>query len=80
MLACTGFVTGFSAVFVLLGVGAVSLGRVVRTWSVEVFGFQLGFASAARSSSGARRFTRIFDSKSSPADQPRYSWLGRAKQ
>ncbi len=43
MLACTGFVTGFSAVFVLLGIGAVSLGRVVRTWSIEVFGMEVGF-------------------------------------
>ena len=44
MLACAGFVTGFSAVFVLLGIGAVSLGRVVRTWRIDVFGFELGFA------------------------------------
>jgi len=43
MLACLGFVGGFSTVFVLLGVGAVSLGRVVRTWEVEVFGFGIGF-------------------------------------
>ena len=43
MLACTGFVAGFSAVFVLLGVGAVSLGRVVRTWQVEIFGLEFGF-------------------------------------
>lgn len=44
MLACSGFVLGFSSVFVLLGIGAVSLGRVVRTWRLEVFGFQLGFS------------------------------------
>jgi len=43
MRACTGFVAGFSVVFVLLGVGAVSLGRVVRTWHVEVLGFEFGF-------------------------------------
>jgi cytochrome c-type biogenesis protein len=43
MLACTGFVSGFSVVFVLLGIGAVSLGRVVRTWQLDLFGFQLGF-------------------------------------
>ncbi len=44
MLACAGFVAGFSVVFVLLGIGAVSLGRVVRTWSIEIFGLQVGFA------------------------------------
>ena len=29
-------------------------------------------------SSGASVFTRIRDSKSSPAEKPRYSWVGRA--
>lgn len=43
MRACAGFVSGFSAVFVLLGVGAVGLGRVVRTWKLDAFGFSLGF-------------------------------------
>jgi len=43
MRACAGFILGFSAVFVALGVGAVSLGRAVRTWSVEVFGLEFGF-------------------------------------
>jgi cytochrome c-type biogenesis protein len=43
MRACVGFVCGFSLVFVALGVGAVSLGRVVRTWNVELFGFEVGF-------------------------------------
>ena len=32
MRACLGFVSGFSIVFVLLGVGAVAVGRVVRAW------------------------------------------------
>jgi cytochrome c-type biogenesis protein len=43
MLACTGFVAGFSVIFVLLGVGAVSLGQVVRTWRLEFFGLEIGF-------------------------------------
>jgi cytochrome c-type biogenesis protein len=43
MRACVGFVGGFSLIFVLLGVGAVSLGRVVRTWHMEVFGLGIGF-------------------------------------
>jgi cytochrome c-type biogenesis protein len=43
MGACAGFVGGFSVVFVLLGIGAVSLGRVVRTWEIEVFGVGIGF-------------------------------------
>jgi len=43
MTACLGFVSGFSLVFVLLGVGAVSLGRVVRTWEMQIFGLSIGF-------------------------------------
>lgn len=43
MLACLGFVAGFSLVFIVLGLGAVSLGRVVKTWDVEVFGLEIGF-------------------------------------
>ena len=44
MRACLGFILGFSTVFIALGVGAVSFGRVVRTWSVEAFGLEFGFA------------------------------------
>jgi cytochrome c-type biogenesis protein len=43
MRACAGFVLGFSLVFIALGVGAVSIGRAVRSWGVEVFGVQIGF-------------------------------------
>jgi cytochrome c-type biogenesis protein len=42
MRACIGFCLGFSIVFVLLGVGAVSFGRVVRTWNVDVLGLSVG--------------------------------------
>jgi len=44
MRSCLAFVLGFSSVFVALGIGAVSVGHVVRTWSVSVMGFEFGFA------------------------------------
>jgi cytochrome c-type biogenesis protein len=47
MLACLGFVMGFSAVFVLLGVGAFAAGQVVRTWEVHVFGLRIGAGQVA---------------------------------
>ena len=47
MRACFGFVTGFSAVFVMMGVGAVAVGRVVRSWRAEVFGLEFGAAQIA---------------------------------
>ena len=43
MLSCLGFVAGFSLVFIVLGVSAVSIGQVVRTWDVNVFGVGIGF-------------------------------------
>lgn len=47
MRACIGFVTGFSAVFVLLGVGAVAAGHVLRTWRVSLFGLEFGVSEIA---------------------------------
>jgi len=47
MRACFGFVSGFSAVFVMMGVGAVALGRVVRSWRAEFFGLEFGVAQIA---------------------------------
>jgi cytochrome c-type biogenesis protein len=47
MRGCFGFVAGFSAVFVLLGVGAVAAGHVVRTWQVDVFGVEIGVSQIA---------------------------------
>ena len=44
MTACAGFVTGFSAVFILMGVGAVAAGHWVRTWRFEVAGIEFGIA------------------------------------
>jgi cytochrome c-type biogenesis protein len=44
MLACVGFISGFSLVFIVLGVSAVSIGQVLRTWDVGVFGIEIGFA------------------------------------
>ena len=43
MRACIGFVLGFSVVFIVLGVGAVSFGRAVRGWSIGLFGMEFGF-------------------------------------
>ncbi len=47
MRACFGFVSGFSAVFVALGVGAVALGHAVRTWRLELFGLEIGASQIA---------------------------------
>lgn len=47
MRACFGFVSGFSCVFVLLGVGAVAVGHVVRTWRLELFGLEVGISQLA---------------------------------
>ena len=47
MRACLGFVSGFSAVFVLMGVGAVTAGRVLRSWRGEFLGVEFGVAQIA---------------------------------
>ncbi|MCZ6782360.1 MAG: cytochrome c biogenesis CcdA family protein [Proteobacteria bacterium] len=47
MRGCFGFVSGFSTVFILMGVGAVALGHVIRTWRAEVFGLEFGVAQIA---------------------------------
>lgn len=47
MEACLGFVCGFSLVFIVLGATAFALGRVLRSWYVEVFGFEVGIAQLA---------------------------------
>jgi cytochrome c-type biogenesis protein len=47
MLACVGFISGFTAIFVLLGVGAVAAGQVVRTWELEIFGVGVGVSQIA---------------------------------
>ena len=47
MGACLAFVLGFTAVFVVMGVGAVAAGHVLRTWQVEVFGVGIGAAQIA---------------------------------
>jgi cytochrome c-type biogenesis protein len=45
--ACFGFVSGFSAIFILMGVGAVAAGHVLRTWRAEVFGLEFGISQIA---------------------------------
>jgi cytochrome c-type biogenesis protein len=47
MRACLGFVSGFSAVFVLMGVGAVAAGHLVRTWRASLFGVEFGVSQIA---------------------------------
>lgn len=44
---CLGFCLGFSTVFVVLGASAAALGRVLRTWHVDVFGVEVGVAQLA---------------------------------
>ncbi len=47
LFACLGFVFGFSAVFVALGATATLLGRALRSWRVELFGFEIGLIQLA---------------------------------
>ena len=47
MRACLGFVLGFSLVFIVMGVGAVAAGHVLRTWRVDVFGYEFGAVQIA---------------------------------
>jgi cytochrome c-type biogenesis protein len=47
MLACGAFVTGFSFIFVLMGVGAFAVGHVLRTWQAEILGFRFGVVQIA---------------------------------
>jgi cytochrome c-type biogenesis protein len=47
MRACLGFVLGFSVIFVLMGVGAVAIGHVLRTWRASLFGFEFGISQIA---------------------------------
>jgi len=45
--AVVGFIAGFTSVFVLLGVGAVTLGHLVRGWRLSVAGLELSIAQIA---------------------------------
>jgi cytochrome c-type biogenesis protein len=47
LVACAGFIAGFSVVFVAMGIGAVAIGHVVRTWRLAVFGLEIGIAQLA---------------------------------
>lgn len=47
LLACLGFVAGFSTVFVLLGASATALGRLLRIWRTEILGVEVGVAQLA---------------------------------
>lgn len=47
MRACLGFVCGFSSVFILMGVGAVAAGHLMRTWRLDLFGWEIGLSQIA---------------------------------
>lgn len=47
MLASLSFVFGFSLIFVLLGASATLLGRVMRSFRLELFGVEIGVAQIA---------------------------------
>jgi len=47
MRGCFGFVAGFTVVFVIMGVGAVAAGQIVRTWEIQVMGVEIGVSQIA---------------------------------
>ena len=47
MRACFGFVSGFSFVFILMGIGAVAIGHTIRTWRADLFGLEFGISQIA---------------------------------
>lgn len=47
LVACCGFIAGFTAVFMAMGIGAFAIGHVVRTWRIEMFGFAFGLSQIA---------------------------------
>jgi cytochrome c-type biogenesis protein len=47
LLSCSGFIAGFTLVFMAMGVGAVAIGHVVRSWRGELFGIDFGISQLA---------------------------------
>jgi len=47
LLGCTGFVGGFSTVFVLLGASATTLGHWLQAWRLQIGGVSIGVAQLA---------------------------------
>ncbi|MDJ0785936.1 MAG: cytochrome c biogenesis CcdA family protein [Myxococcota bacterium] len=47
LLGCTGFVAGFSTIFILLGASATVVGHVLQTWRVEIGGFEVSAVQIA---------------------------------
>ena len=45
--SCLGFIAGFTTIFVTMGVGAVAIGHIVRTWRAEILGFEFGVSQIA---------------------------------
>lgn len=47
MRGCVGFVAGFSTVFIALGASATAVGRVLRTFHLEIFGLSISAVQVA---------------------------------
>ena len=47
MKACLGFVAGFSTVFIVLGASAFAVGRILRTWRLDLLGVSVGISQIA---------------------------------
>lgn len=47
LLSCSGFIAGFTIVFMAMGVGAVAIGHFVRSWRGELFGIDFGISQVA---------------------------------
>lgn len=84
MFACLGFVAGFSTVFILLGASATMVGRVLRTWRVEILGWEFGVAQIAGvviivmglHIAGVLRITALYRDQRFDVRHSRRSWFG----
>jgi len=47
LLGCTGFVAGFSTIFILLGASATAVGHLLGTFRIDVFGIEISATQIA---------------------------------
>lgn len=47
MQSCVGFCLGFSTIFIVLGASASMLGSWLRTWRLDLFGYEIGVGQIA---------------------------------
>ena len=81
VITITGFLNSVSTSRqprVILAVRSTGWYGSVIPESANSWGRHRGEESSFRRSSGASCLMKILDSKSRPADRPRYSWVGRA--